>query len=354
MESLNLLPLPNFSNKQTLAKAHRALDLAADIYLSSHGRKHIQASELQVLLGPKHTGSGQFFHSLFNQGGRYKVGKCPYWYQVRPQNLSVLLRATRMGPLEWNDFLAAAAIRRGFDFGVRPLSRIEYATVTGDRCYDWWVNLKTDIRTMLFLHEHGAGFDIDIEAAKPTLALQAFDRWKIEQNFNSTVLGMLEFPTWRRMIQDRRAFRSELAAELDLEVHQAKDICQRLLNATMLNDFSGLKSDYGSSFRRIEQNRTCRSLEYEFRIYMNYTRASSRRCGSNGQIASMEYFKIENEVMNSIEEFVQAPCWFIHDGFITPQRLDTNSIELHVLSRTGYSIHLDQSELHEPDLLSPL
>ena len=341
--------IPDFSRDPRRRRAAlRALDLAHELDMSPNGQRGITAKELRKILGNASSSRfAAFLHTLFDQRGYYSTAGACYEYQPVHHRVERLERILGVQ----GGFLAYAETA-GKSFRVAPpLS--EY-TRTGDRHYHWWTNMRREARQRLFLQTHGRMFDYDLEAAKPSLTLQAWNRWMQQHHpvqFQSNPDCRL--PTWTRLVSNRTAFRAEMALECGISKDDAKKVCQNVLNGAWASADArnGICQLVGrAATHRIMASELYLGLRKDFRVMWSFFKKSKTVQGQTaGQCMSAFYNRLEMQVMAVIADTVKVPAWFIHDGFMTHDQVDVAELVEAVKFSTGYDVKVECGEIFELD-----
>lgn len=359
--SVQLAELPDFSEPRRRRRAETVLDFAYDLRLAAHGTRAMKATEFYKIIGTRGRSTAIYFATLFRQVGAYgvyvgdgiehKARKSTYKYQAVPHRVSRLAKA-----VEYTDGLVKAAGRKGWSFLTPPGPRSELPR-TGDRVYPWWALMPADARHELFVAEHGQGFDYDIEAAKPTVTLQAWQRLMKAHRPAALKSAECKLPTWTELVKNRTAFRERLADEVDISVEQAKGVCQTVLNGGWAAPVTanGICELIGrDATLRLIENATYKALRADFQVFWRELKELNELAGldliatgeSPGQSVSTFYNRIEDEVMSAVAEELKGwDVWFIHDGFMTKDKIPTTVAEKAIFLRTGYQVKLEEADL---------
>lgn len=340
-KSLKLRTPPSFSDPRIHRRAEKVLEFAYDLMFVPQGQQALHSKEYYKIIGTIGRGPAAYFDTLFAKVGSYSKGspaKAGQTYKYRPRRDRVQRCADAAG---YTDGLLKAAARAGRSFRTAPGPRAQLPR-TGDRVYPWWALMPSDIRKELFVLEHGKGFDYDIEAAKPTVTLQAWEKLFPE----APVLK-----TWRRLVNDRKTFRQELADAAGITEDQAKFVCQVVLNGSWASPVSknGICERIGEAgTRRVMESKLYQNLRADFKIFWDYLKDSGTiPAGLEvGAACSRFYNQIEDEIMNVVaEELKTQDVWFIHDGFMTSTEINRTALQEVVKFKTGYDIRFDQTDL---------
>lgn len=356
--SVQLAELPDFSEPRRRRRAETVLDFAYDLRLAPHGTRAMKATEFYKIIGTKGRSTAIYFATLFRQVGAYgaRAGdgdalKSTYKYQAVPHRVSRLANA-----VEYTNGLVKAAGRKGWSFLTHPGPRSELPR-TGDRVYPWWALMPSDARHELFVAEHGQGFDYDIEAAKPTVTLQAWQRLMKAHKPAAPKSAECKLPMWTELVKNRTAFRKRLADEVEISVEQAKGVCQTVLNGGWAAPVpsNGICELIGrDATLRLMENATYKALRTDFQVFWRELKNLNELAGldliamgeSQGQSISTFYNRIEDEVMTVVaEELKSWDVWFIHDGFMTKDRIPKAEVEKSIFLRTGYQVKLEEADL---------
>lgn len=344
-KSLKLQAVPNLKDPRLVRRATQVLDFAYDLQIVPHGRRAMRATELYKITGTPRPGAktdpAGYFKTLFRQLGSYSKGSefkdaSTYVYMAIPHRVTRLAEA-----IGYKDGLVRAAHRKGWSFLNAPGPRSELRR-TGDRVYPWWALMQRDVRVELFVAELGQGYDYDIEAAKPTVTLQA---WKKQFPTAPTL------KTWERLVADRKTFRVTLADEVGITVEQAKDVCQTVLNGGWASPVkkNGICEAIGeAATRRLMESSIYQNLRADFKTFWTVLKESGTvpEILSAGEAGSLFYNRIEDEIMSVVaEELKTQDVWFIHDGFMTKDKIHKARIEEAIFFRTGYDVHLEETDL---------
>lgn len=301
--------------------------------------KMIAASTLRKELGNTSRGIGKVLAACLWRHGAYDpVHGKSFRYSVDPEAFERL--EAKLGT-KWDIVSWAAA--KGWTFTTAPPPRDKQPR-TGDRVYSWWVTMNKARRLELFARELGGGFDYDIEAAKPTLILQAFDKHMAEQHTSVAY----DLSTWRAYVADRSAVRQRLMDDLGLSKEQAKQVCQDVLNSAVaaVHPKNGIFQRLGEAKTRVLlEHPIYQGLASDFSYYWQHVKELNDLKLSAGEFTSAWYNKLEWEVMNVVEAELNQPGWFVHDGFMTARAVDSSAICAAVKARTGYDIKLSETPI---------
>ncbi len=352
--SLQLQTIPNLNDSRNAARANKVVDLAYDILLGPGGKRAIRATDLCRVIGNPSRYPGTYFRTIFRAEGLYGPSQS-YTYRVVPHRLERLAKA-----IGRENGLSAAARLRGYNFRVPPGRRADLPR-TGDRVYPWWALMKSAVRTQLFLADHGCGFDYDIEAAKSTVTLQA---WRsMMETFRPAYADhpYCQLPTWTALVVDRTAFRMEMGETVGISNDHAKFVCQAILNGGWASPHAenSIRQLIGHDATvRLLNSTIYRQLRDDFQIFYAELKEIDAASGleiikpgqTAGQAISALYNRIEDEIMGAVDKFFAGTVdvWFIHDGFITRERISRPGLEAFIKEETGYLIRFDEKEICKP------
>ena len=368
--TLQLSTLPEVSDPRIERRALTVLDYAYDLRVSPGGARAIRATDLYEVTGTPRASNpkapANYFKTLFRQVGSFTAGDGTYKY------VAVARRVDRLAStLDYQDGLSRAAAKRGWSFHEAPPPRASLPR-TGDRVYPWWAQMASEVRHALFIEQHGQGFDYDIEAAKPTVTLQAWR--KLMQQYKPAALKKAEcsLPAWTALVADRTAFRSRMSMEAKISMAQAKEVCQVVLNGGWVAPHreNGLFKILGEAgCRRVAEAQTYKALREDFKVFWrnlqeldglamlglvdSWTVADESGdprtiTTSTGQALMAFYTRIEDQIMFAVEEILSSrniETWFIHDGFMTKAKIAKAEVEQHVFLRAGFHIKLEEIDL---------
>lgn len=349
--SLQLQILPNFKDSRNLARAHKVVDLAFDLLLGPGGRRSMSAKALYKVIGNPSREPGRYFKTILRAEGQYAPGQS-YTYRVVPHRLDRLAKA-----IGRDHNLVAAAQERGYNFLVPPGRRADLPR-TGDRVYPWWALMMSTVRRELFLANHGRGFDYDIEAAKPTVTLQAWRNLMNTFRPDRAQQEVCRLDTWTSLVENRTAFRMNMAIAAGVTTDHAKFICQAVLNGAWASPHSdnSIRQLIGyDATVRLMESAIYKQLRADFQVFYTELKEIDALSGlgivksgqTPGQAISGLYNRIEDKIMNAVDIFFagKVNVWFIHDGFITKEKISRSDLEKFVEEETGYIIRLDEKEL---------
>jgi hypothetical protein len=148
-------------------------------------------------------------------------------------------------------------------------------------------------------------------------------------------------------------------AEADLTKAQAKLAVQMTLygsNLTLHRENGFVKAFGYDATRRLEHSTLHAGLASDFKIFWRELKGLNTTAGldfiadgeSIGQSLTTFYFRLEDEVMTVIDNTLRAggtKVWFVHDGFLSKEPVQTEQLEQEVFFRTGFEIRLEQTDL---------
>lgn len=353
IKSLKLSKAPAFTDPRIKRRAEKVLDFAYDLRLLPSGERGMKATEFYGIIGKIGRGPSDYFNTMFRKVGYYSklaVAGQASTYKYRPIMPRVQKCADAIG---YKDGLLKAAQRKGYSFLNDPGRRSELRR-TGHRVYPWWALMEHKARHELFVAEHGKGWDYDIEAAKPTVTLQAWTRLLRSLKPEALKKPECKLPAWNALVADRRAYRENMAEEAGITVQQAKEVCQIVLNSGYASPVSknAICEILGvESTKRLMGCATYLRLRADFRVFWAELKGLDAEIDvlmdlKPGEAMSHFYNKIEDEIMDVVDrELSNRGIWFIHDGFMSANQIDTKSIEEAILFETGYSIKFEESDL---------
>jgi hypothetical protein len=156
-------------------------------------------------------------------------------------------------------------------------------------------------------------------------------------------------------VANRKQFRARLAEECGITEEQAKWVCQSVLN-------SGFASPKNSSFIerigydgtvRVQQSPAYIALREDFKTFWKYLKQMPKfknGSGTAGEILSAFYNWLEMQTMDIIaDELRGTDVWFVHDGFMTVERVQTEKLERAVRERMGVQIKLEETDMREEE-----
>lgn len=344
--SLTLGTVPDFSkDPRRRKKALQALDLCYEIDLAPGGKKGYTASELRKILGnasSKNTDLAAYLHTLIRQIGFYSKSGITYEYQTVPHRV---MRLERILGVERGFLTFAEATGRTF----RTCPPRSSYRITGDRHYNWWTNTRKEVRQKLFLATHGVLYDYDLEAAKPTVILQAWRRWMAQHHpMDIRLFDKCQVPTWSELVYNRRAFREALAHQVGISTSEAKAVCQTVLNSATASPHpeNGICQLIGTdATKRLMENDLYRGLQADFKTVWSYFKKLAEPGQTAGEFMSAIYNRHERRVMDAIDEVLreaQVDAWYVHDGFMCTRKVDVTSLESEIKARTGMTLKLEE------------
>lgn len=219
--------------------------------------------------------------------------------------------------------------------------------------------MQSEVRHELFLAEHGRLFDYDIEAAKPTVTLQAWRRLMQTHQPNRLRDPTCTLPTWSRLVADRTAFRTELAAEVTISMGNAKAVCQAVLNGAWASPHpsNSICAELGrDTTLRLMDSAMYKALRADFQVFWSELQVLNRMANlmlipegaSPGQAISLLYNQIEDEIMSAADSFFEREgrhVWFVHDGFMSDVDICRSGLEEFISHETGYAIRFEMKRL---------
>jgi len=346
-KSLQLSTPPAFTDPRIKRRAEKVLDFAYDLMLRPKSERGMKATEYYKVIGTIGRGPSAYFDTLFRKIGYYTKGTT---YIYSPIEQRVQRCANAIG---YTNGLVRAANRKGYSFLNDPGPRAALPR-TGSRLYPWWSWMKKEVRFELFLAEHGKGYDYDIEAAKPTVTLQAWKKLMREHKPEALEKAECKLPAWTALVADRRAYREKMAREVGITVEQAKDVCQIVLNsgyASPVKKNAICETIGEEATKRLMDSKMYVQLRADFRTFWQELKGLGVVPDMlfdlrPGEAVSEFYNKIEDEVMSVVaNELANQRVWFIHDGFMTTEQVDVKSIEQAIMFHTGYDIKLEETDL---------
>lgn len=183
-------------------------------------------------------------------------------------------------------------------------------------------------------------YDYDIQSAMPTLVLQSV---AAQEGLN----WREQFPTWARLLGNRKAFRESLADRLGISYQQAKEVCQGMFDLRRFNGgHEGISSIIGrAKTKAAKDDPTLKALRAE----ASDAWALVGLDGSDDGAARFRYYEAqERKVMNVIFEVIHNAGGRVlpfHDGFTVLDGLsietDLAQLEDEIQTRTGYRIKID-------------
>lgn len=318
-----------------------ALELCYELQLSPTGCRAMSVGELRKILGSSNNDLTRYLHTLVRQVGAYTIGGATYKYSAVDERVSKLEQALNVG-----SGLQVYAEAHGKSFKEAP-TRSEYKC-TGDRHYNWWTNMRKDLRQKLFLDTHGVLYDYDIEAAKPTLTLQAWRNW-MDINFptDHKHLDACKLTTWSELVNNRTQFRAALSHEVGISDAEAKVVCQNVLNSAFASTHheNGICEAIGKeATERLMKCELYVGLRADFKTMWSYLKKLAPPGTTAGQYMSRFYDALERKVMDVIERELEVDAWFIHDGFMTCKEVNTDILEAKVRDETGWNVKLEMKK----------
>lgn len=351
---------PNFKDPRVKAKCERVAKAAAQIILLPGAETCMYDVEFRRLTGNPYVNPRDLFYtSLFERFGSYKHGKHSYSFRTSLEKLTDFCEIAGLPP--GISQLKSVMDERGQSFVSPPGPRSTYRTFTKNRYYDWWTNLKSSIRRTLFLNEHESMYEYDLNSAKPTLLLAAYDAWVRAGNldvdsrlWSPRVSREANLETWRELVEDKHAVRQRLAQEIGVDVSEAKEIAQRILNSSTpsLHQDNGFVQAFGFKVTAaIQESQTAKALRRDFVFFrdhflMSVARGDGVKKLRAGQACSYLYGPLELKAMDLIEPKLTKPAWFIHDGFFTNFELDLDELNELLAPLTNQKKSLSLESFH--------
>ena len=330
------------SHKPFWKRVPGVLDLAYSMMLSTHGRKRIMATKFYDVVGRPNGTLGAHFRTYFRQVGPYVPSGKAYEYAVDDERLTWLENLQTENPLGGTQTFASYCQSQGKSFLRSPGLRMGLPT-TGDRVYPWWALMASRYRRKLFLQEHGVLFDYDIETAKPTLLLQAYERFGGH--------GRAELPTWSSYVADKRKFRTRLMADLDVSEDVIKEVLQVVVNGGRASPKAGaIQSAIGSTekVRAFMAHPLYVGLVADQKVCWEAFRSAAEPGEAGGEYLTRLYFALENEVAQAIEpELLRQDIWWVHDGFMTTQKVDLERLHQVITQKTGYEVVIEEEAMRK-------
>lgn len=345
MSSLALLQKPDLTDPRVLKRALKVLDLAYDIQMLPKAVKRMGANEFYKVIGQPNRNPGTYFKHLFEHSAPYSKGGASFEYRTNRDRVDALAKE-----LQVQKGLTAAAHRAGKSF-KDPVPKRSDLPRTGDRVYPWWALMKRDLRLELFVQEHGVCYDYDLEAAKPTVTLQV---WNTLMHEKKPILmkhsDACKLPAWTALVSNRSEFREKFSREAGITLAQAKWVCQSVLNggvASPLNQ-SYLDELGRDATMRVQDAPMYQALRADFQVFWKHLKELGiefQGARSAGEVLSRLYNQIEDQIMNVIENEIQTPIWYVHDGFMSATEIDVPALERAIAEKTKFSVKLEMTKI---------
>lgn len=216
-------------------------------------------------------------------------------------------------------------------------------------------------------------YDYDVEACSYTLLYQKLMRVTQDEH---------KFTTIKRAFNDKHNFRNNLSEELEIDVDMVKEILATLLFKPDLTPFKEtaiwkmlVDQDYNPKyfFRKANRCSTLLQLVAELKLMWpllmeDWAKTNNedphKRFRTKDEIdeetgevikfgrykatkfRSRIYFELERQVLDSIRKFMSGKvCHLMHDGFFTPQPIDTEKLRIQIEQDTGYKVNISQDIL---------
>lgn len=215
-------------------------------------------------------------------------------------------------------------------------------------------------------------YDYDIEACSYTLLYQKLSR--LTQDLH-------RFTTIQSAFKDKHTFRNTLSSDLEIDVDTVKEILATLLfNPNLVEHNSTsiwkilIENDYNPRFffRLARRSHTLLQLIAELKLMWPILMADWEITNKQDpkqifrtkdeydedavitkfgrykatKFRSRIYFELERQVLDVIRKFMSGKiCHLMHDGFFTPQQIDTEKLRQLIKQETGFEVNISEETL---------
>lgn len=236
-----------------------------------------------------------------------------------------------------------------------------------EKCYRYWHDLQSYPRPLrdAFLARNGFHYDYDIQCCNVTLIMQYAEQClhnyrKSHSNKKSMVLrndAILKY------IRKKDEIRQQISDEVCVPIETVKAVITALVNgASLKNRYGSLYETLGSRVARkfyqidfirrfIDNIKSC----WECITAYDDRRKETLRRMKNGEAKTVKsklkanqkaviYFQLEKNVTDVVRNYCLDKgykTFFIHDGWVTNNLIDTHELLMLIKIKTGYSIKLD-------------
>lgn len=348
MTELVLGKVPNLKPARNREKAENLLKLCAELEL--FGPRQISAAELTKKLGNQKKPLGSWLRIGLTRYGSYNVS-AGQSFSYRPNktfcsNLRGMLAAPPVPIIE---------VAKKADKLFTPAPRTIWHR-KGHRYYPWWTNMESEKRIELFLTQYDEMYDYDIEVARPTVFLQLYEKCLDDWQLRLMDKGFGEkyqVQTWRAMVENKCAFRNQLAFDLGLDYKTVKRVLQSITNGGYISTGSG--------------NTTCKELgpitAWEFMQHPLYKGLRKDFVTMRDQmfkgVPKREipkqlyaiYEKFEDAIMTLVDRELKSQgeknLWYVHDGFFSNRKQDVSKLEALIKEKLHIDIKFEESHYTE-------
>ena len=196
--------------------------------------------------------------------------------------------------------------------------------------------MESEKRTELFLSQYEEMYDYDIEVARPTVFLQLYEKVLPEHIQRWIQIGIgdkYKVETWRALVSNRKAFRSQIAYDLGLDYKTVKRILQSITNGGYISTGAGnptCKELGPITAWEFQQHPLYKGLRKDYLTMRDMLFPNTPKREIPKQLYAI-YEKIEDGIMTLVDRELKAKgethIWYVHDGFFSNRKQDTRSLE---------------------------